>query len=244
MDRNGQIFVPKIGALTVAGIRYDQLESYIHSAIANLYKDFELNVTTGQLRSIQIFVLGNARQPGVYTVSSLSTLVTALFASGGPSATGTMRHIELRRGNQIVTEFDVYDMLRNGDKSHDSQLLPGDVIYIPAVGPQVAVIGSITEPGIYEFKGETSVSSIVNTAAGLSSLASLDRALLERVENHRRRQVDEFALDASGLQRQLKDGDILRVFPISPRFENSVTLRGNVSNRGDTFGTKACASLT
>src|SRR4051812_8744408 len=85
VDRNGQIFIPKVGALSVAGLRYEQLESYIHAAVGNLYKDFDLNVTLGQLRSIQIFVLGSARQPGVYTVSSLSTLVNALFASGGPS---------------------------------------------------------------------------------------------------------------------------------------------------------------
>lgn len=232
VDRNGQIFLPRVGSLTVAGIRYDQLESYLHSAIANLYKDFELNVSIGQLRSIQIFVLGNARQPGVYTVSSLSTLVTALFASGGPSATGSMRHIELRRENKTVTDFDIYDLLRKGDKSCDAQLLPGDVIYIQPVGPQMAILGSVTEAGIYELKGESTVSSLLKDAAGLSNLASVDRALLERVENHRRRGVDEFALDDAGLKRQLKDGDILRVFPISPRFENAVTLRGNVAQPG------------
>ena len=92
----------------------------------------------GQLRSIQIFVLGSARQPGAYTVSSLSTLVNALFASGGPSATGSMRHIQLRRDNRVLVDFDIYDLLRRGDKSHDVQLLPGDVIYIPPAGPQVA----------------------------------------------------------------------------------------------------------
>ncbi len=232
VDRNGQIFIPKVGTVTVAGLRYDQLESGIRSAIANLYKDFELNVTMGQLRSIQIFVLGSARQPGVYTVSSLSTLVTALFASGGPSATGSMRHIQLRRANQIVTEFDVYDMLRNGDKSHDAQLLPGDVIYIPPVGPQTAVIGSVTEAGIYELQDSSTVASILKDAAGLTNLAGADRALLERVQDHRRRQIDEFALDAAGLQRSLKDGDILRIFPISPKFENVVTLRGNVAQPG------------
>jgi len=97
VDRNGQIFVPTIGALTVAGLPYEQLQSFLRSAFAKLYKDFDLNVTLGQLRSIQVFVLGSARQPGVYTISSLSTLVNALFASGGPSATGTMRHIQLRR---------------------------------------------------------------------------------------------------------------------------------------------------
>ena len=232
VDRNGQIFLPKIGTVNVAGVRYDQLESYIHAAVANLYKDFELNVTMGQLRSIQIFVLGSARRPGTYTVSSLSTLVNALFASGGPSATGTMRHIQLRRANQTIAEFDIYDLLRNGDKSGDAQLLAGDVIYIPPVGPQTAILGSVTEPGIYELKGDTAIGSILKDAAGLTNLASSDRALLERVENRRRRQVDEFALDASGLQRELKDGDILRIFPISPKFGNAVTLRGNVAQPG------------
>ncbi len=232
VDRNGQIFLPKLGTLTVAGLRYEQVESYLRAAIGNLFKGFELNVTMGQLRSIQIFVLGSARQPGAYTVSSLSTLVDALFASGGPSATGSMRHIQLRRANRLLTDFDIYDLLRRGDKSHDVQLLPGDVIYIPPAGPQVAIMGSVNEPGIYELKGETTIASALKDAGGITNLAEADRALLERIENHRRRRVDDFPLDASGLQRVLSDGDMLRVFPISPRFENAVTLRGNVAEPG------------
>lgn len=232
VDRNGQIFLPRIGTLNVAGLRYQQLEGFLHAAVGNLYKDFELNVTMGQLRTIQIFVLGSARQPGVYTVDSLSTLVDALFVSGGPSATGTMRQIQLRRGDRVVTEFDLYDLLRRGDKSHDVQLLPGDVIYIAPVGPQVAIIGSVNEPGIYELKGETSVAAALKDASGLTNLAEADRALLERIENHRRRHVDEFALDGSGLQRALRDGDMLQVFPISPQFDNTVTVRGNVAQPG------------
>ncbi len=162
VDRNGQIFLSRVGSLTVAGLRYEQLDSYLHSAIGNLYKGFELNVTMGQLRSIQIFVLGSARQPGTYTVSSLSTLVNALFASGGPSATGSMRHIQLRRDNRVLVDFDIYDLLRRGDKSHDVQLLPGDVIYIPPAGPQVAIMGSVNEPGIYELKGETTIAEALS----------------------------------------------------------------------------------
>ena len=103
--------------LNVAGLRYEQLEGFLRIAVGTIYKDFELNVTLGQLRSIQIFVLGSARQPGAYTVSSLSTLLNALFASGGPSATGTMRHIQLRRGERQPTELDLYDVLQR-ETSH------------------------------------------------------------------------------------------------------------------------------
>jgi protein involved in polysaccharide export with SLBB domain len=232
VDRNGQISLPRVGTLTVAGLRYEQLESFLRNAVGNLYKDFQLNVTMGRLRSIQVFVLGSARQPGAYTVSSLSTLVNALFASGGPSATGTMRRIQLRRGDQQLTEFDVYDLLRRGDKSRDVQLLPGDVIYIPPIGPQVAIADNVNDPGIYELKGDTTVAEALANAGGLTSLARVDRMILERIENHTRRRVEEFPLDGSGLQRVLMDGDLLRIGLISPHFENSVTLRGNVARPG------------
>jgi protein involved in polysaccharide export with SLBB domain len=232
VDRNGQIYLPKVGSLTVAGLRYAQVEGYLHSAISALFKDFELNVTLGQLRSIQIFVLGSARQPGGYTVSSLSTLVDALFAAGGPSASGTMRHIQLRRGGQTLTEFDIYDLMQKGDKSHDLRLLPGDVIYFPSIGAQVAISGDINVPGIYELKGETTVGAALKEAGGMTSLADAERVVLERIENHSSRQVEEFALDTSGQGRLLRDGDLLRVFPLSPKFENAVTLRGNVAQSG------------
>jgi polysaccharide export outer membrane protein len=232
VDRNGQINLPKVGTLTVAGLHSDQVEGYLHSAIGALYKDFELNVALGQLRSIQIFILGSARQPGGYTVSSLSTLVDALFASGGPSATGTMRHIQLRRGGQTLTEFDLYDLIQKGDKSHDVRLLPGDVIYFSPIGAQVAISGDINEPGIYELKGETTVGAALKGAGGMTSLADAERAVLERIENHTSREVEEFALDESGQGRLVSDGDLLRVFPLSPKFENAVTLRGNVAQPG------------
>lgn len=232
VDRNGQVYLPRVGTLNVAGLRYEQLEGYLHAALSALFKDFELNVVLGQLRSIQIFVLGSARQPGAYTVGSLSTLVNALFASGGPSATGSMRHIQLRRGDRLLAEFDMYDLFQKGDKSHDVPLLPGDVIYIPPIGPQIAISGNVNQPGIYEVKGETTVAAALEGAGGLTSLAGAERVLLERIENHSSRRVEEFPLDGSGFARLLQDGDLLRIFPLSPRFENAVTLRGNVAQPG------------
>ena len=232
LDRNGQINLPKVGTLTMAGLRYSQAEGFLHTAIGALFKDFELNVTLGQLRSIQIFVLGDARQPGSYTVSSLSTLVDALFTSGGPSATGTMRHIQLRREGRTTTEFDLYELLQKGDKSHDVRLLPGDVIFIPSIGPQIAVSGDVNQPGIYELKGETTVAVALEGAGGMTSLADAERAVLERIENHASRSIEEFPLEDSGKTRLVRDGDLLRVFPLSPRFSNAVTLRGSVAQPG------------
>jgi polysaccharide biosynthesis/export protein len=232
VDRNGQVYLPRVGTLNVAGLRYEQVEGYLHAAVSALFKDFELNVALGQLRSIQIFVLGSARQPGAYTVGSLSTLVNALFASGGPSATGSMRHIQLRRGNRVVAEFDMYDLVQKGDKSHDVSLLPGDVIYIPPIGAQIAISGNVNEPGIYELKAETTVAGALDGAGGLTSLAGAERVLLERIDHHSTRRVEEFPLDASGFARLLHDGDVLRIYPLSPKFENAVTLRGNVAEPG------------
>ena len=112
-------------------------------AIGRVYRNFDLTADIGQIRAIQVYVAGEARRPGVYTVSSLSTLVDAIFASGGPSIQGSMRDIELRRGSQVVTDFDLYDLLAHGDKSKDVKLLPGDVIFIPPVGAEVAITGSV-----------------------------------------------------------------------------------------------------
>lgn len=232
VDRNGQISLPKVGTLNVAGLHYDQLDGYLRNAIGTIYKGFELNVTMGHLRSIQIFVLGSARRTGGFTVSSLSTFVDALITSGGPSATGSMRHIQLRRSGRPTAEFDVYDLLRNGDKSHDVQLLPGDVIFIPTVGPQVAIVGSVKEPGIFELKSETTISGALEAAGGLTNLAMTERVILETIDDRRKHHVDEFRLDTAGLQRLLLDGDLLKVSPISSEFDNAVTIRGNVASPG------------
>jgi protein involved in polysaccharide export with SLBB domain len=131
-----------------------------------------------------------------------------------------------------MAEFDVYDLVQKGDKSHDVPLLPGDVIYIPPIGAQVAISGSVNQSGIYDLKGETTVAAALEGAGGLTSLAGAERVLLERIENHSTRRVEEFPLDATGLAKLLQDGDLLHIFPLSPKFENAVTLRGNVAQPG------------
>jgi protein involved in polysaccharide export with SLBB domain len=234
VDRGGEIFLPKVGTLSVAGLKYQQLPEYFRTAIGRVFRNFDLTVSLGQLRSIQVFVVGQARRPGSYTVSSLCTLVNALFASGGPSTSGSTRHIQLKRTSGVITEFDFYDLLIKGDKSKDARLLPGDVIYIAPVGPQIAVAGSVNVPAIYELRGGTSLRDAIEMAGGLATTADGQKAVIERIENHNTRRVEEFPLDGQGLERALHDGDVVRIFSLSPHFENAVTLRGNVAHPGRT----------
>ncbi|MGA2989176.1 MAG: SLBB domain-containing protein [Candidatus Korobacteraceae bacterium] len=231
VDRNGQIFIPKVGTLTVAGIKYSNLEGFLKRELSRVFRNFEMSASLSQLRTIEVFVLGSARRPGRYTISSLSTLVNALFASGGPSTYGSMRDIELKREGKTITNFDLYDVLVFGDKSKDVALLPGDVIYIPPVGQEIALAGSVNLPAIYEIKGED-LRGAIRLAGGLSSLADGQQVTIERIENRTVRKVDILPLDGRGLSTKLRDGDVIRIVSISPRFENAVTLRGSVANPG------------
>ena len=232
VDRNGAIFVPKVGNLNVSGLKFEQLRGFLASQIGRIYQNFDLNITMGDLRSIDIFVVGQASQPGRYTISSLSTLTNAIFASGGPSYTGSMRRIQLKRGAKVVTELDLYDLVIKGDKSHDVALLPEDVLYFLPVGPQVALGGQVNTPAIYELKGETSLADLFAMAGGLNNTAFGGKVFVEEIQNRSSRRVEEVALDAVGLARPMKDGDVLNVTPLSPKFENAVTLRGNVASPG------------
>ena len=184
------------------------------------------------MRAIQVFVVGHARRPGSYTVSSMSTLVNAVFAAGGPSAKGSMRGIQLKRGNKVVTDLDLYDLLINGDKSKDAPLLPGDVIYVPPVGALVAISGSVNVPAIFELRKDGTLADLIAWAGGLASTASGQKATVERIDNRKTRKVDEFNLDAAGTQTSLRDGDLVTIYSVTPRIENAVSLRGNVAQPG------------
>ncbi|HVP55520.1 MAG TPA: SLBB domain-containing protein [Candidatus Eisenbacteria bacterium] len=232
VDRNGTIFIPKVGQLNVSGLRFEQLQGFLASQIGRIYQNFDLTVTLGDLRSIDIYVVGQASQPGRYTVSSLSTLANAIFASGGPSPAGSMRRIQLKRGARVVTEFDLYDLLISGDKSHDALLQPEDVIYYPPVGPQAGVGGQVKNPAIFELKGDTTLANLFTLAGGLTNTAYGGKVFIEEILNRNSRRVAEVSLDAAGMARPVKDGDLVNVIPLSPKFENAVTLRGNVASPG------------
>ncbi len=232
VDRSGGVYIPQVGNVNVSGIQFKQLPDYLRSQLEKVFRNFDLSVNMGQLRSIQIFVMGHARRPATYTVSSLSTLVNALFASGGPSAQGSMRRIQLRRGANLAAEIDLYDLLLRGDKSGDIRLTPEDVIFIPPVGAQVAASGSLKNPAIYELKNEKTVGELIQMAGGLAATADRKRARIERIKDGVSREVLNLSLDPDSMGMALADGDVFQALAIAPRFENAVTLRGNVANPG------------
>lgn len=232
VDRTGSVFIPSVGSLRVAGLRYDQLEPYLRNSIGRVYKNFQLSATLGKMRSIRVLVVGQVRRPGTYTISSLSTAVNALFAAGGPSKVGSMRDIQIRRSGKPPETLDLYDLIASGDQSKDATLSAGDVIYVPPVGHLIAVAGTISIPAIYELKDRTTLGQIIHYAGGLTDTTDGDHVTLERVDGHHVRKVESVPLNEAGLGRELQGGDVIRFFPITPRFENAVTLRGNVAVPG------------
>jgi polysaccharide export outer membrane protein len=232
VDRSGQVYIPRVGQISVAGVHYSELEQHLKTEISKVFRNFNVTVNVERLRSIQVLVVGNARYPGTYTISSLSTLVNAIFASGGPTPQGSLRHIQVRRDSAMITDFDFYDLLIKGDKSKDVRLQPGDVLYIPPVGPLAAISGSVNTPAIYELKENSTLSDLIEIAGGLSSLADTSRITIERLVNHQTRKTLEFPFDSTSRSMPLQDADIVRVLSIVPSFQDTVTLRGNIANPG------------
>jgi polysaccharide export outer membrane protein len=231
VDRTGSITLPEVGPIHVAGIRFGQLSEFLKTEIGRMYRNFDLSVSVGHLRSIQVFVTGEARKPGNYTISSLSTLLNAIFTSGGPTAQGSLRDIQVRRQGATIVDFDLYDLLLRGDKSKDLPLQSGDIIFIPEVGPQIAVLGSVKRPAIYELRNETTVSAAIALAGGETNTAGASQVRLERVFEHTMRSLQDID-PASATTVKVADGDVVSVGSILEKFRDSVTLRGNVANPG------------
>lgn len=232
VDRNGQVSIPRVGTVSVAGLKANEVEGQLRSQIGRIFKNFSLNVTLGQLRSIQVFVVGQARKPGSYTVSSLSTLVNVVFASGGPGPNGSMRHVQLKRSGKLVTELDLYDFITNGSKGQDLRLQPADVIVFAPAGPRVALLGALDTPAVYELKDNTeSITQVLTYGGGTGASTNPSTAQLERIDPSNPkapRSVRTVDLGAAGAT-PLRDGDVLTLFGVSPQFANAVTLRGNVA---------------
>jgi protein involved in polysaccharide export with SLBB domain len=231
VDRDGNINLPKVGTIYVAGLTFKELKEVLNKEFSKYFKNFEINVSMGQLKTIKVYVVGHAKAPGAYSVSSLSTLINALFEAGGPSKTGSMRDIQVKRNGKTIVHFDMYEFLLKGDKTKDIRLMPEDVIFIPPAGPLVAIAGSVKVPAIYELKDEKTVGDLIKLAGGLTEIAFKGRVQIERVIDNIRQIVFEADLE-SALNYELKKGDIVKVFPIFPD-KRFVRIYGAIQRPGE-----------
>ncbi|MDP2167102.1 MAG: SLBB domain-containing protein [Thermodesulfovibrionales bacterium] len=236
VDRDGNIALPKIGIMGVTGLTFQELKETLYKEFSKYFGAFEMNVSMGSLRSIRVYIVGNAARPGAYTVSALSTLINALFEAGGPSKVGTMRAIELKRNGKTVMVFDMYDFLLRGDKTKDMRLMPEDVIFIPSVGPFAGIAGNVKVPAIYELKGNTKLLDLIRTAGGLTSAAFSGRVQVQRIQDHRFITLFEGDMVGIGEEHEknfaLADGDIVKIYSVVDT-KNTALVSGAVANPGE-----------
>lgn len=238
VDRSGRITVPRVGAIMVSGVRYADLPGVISKRVAQVFRNFELSVSLGQLRGVRVYVTGFVSRPGAYTVNSLSSIANAVVRAGGPSASGSFRQITLRRGGAVVSTLDFYDLLLKGDRSADVLVQAEDVVFIGPIGPQVAAIGSVNRPAIYELKKGETVADVLRMAGGTSPVANNSVFALERMDE--RSTVRVVQVDATQVeQTEMRNGDVLRAFnavtvasPIK-RQNKRVRIEGEVLRPGD-----------
>jgi len=251
VTREGFVVIPQVGQLYVANLTLGQLEDLLYARLGRVYSGVRrgagattrFSISVSRLRMNQVFVLGDVERPGSYMVSSAGTAITALYAAGGPTANGSMRNIQVKRGGQLAGTLDLYDYLLQGDASGDARLQTGDVVFVPPRGLRVRVIGEVIRPGTYELKAEESVADLIRAAGGMRAEASRRRIQIERILPPSQRLVDgrdriTVDIDAETLQNggagrvSLAAGDVVRVFPVAERVRNTIEVLGNVWSPG------------
>ena len=195
----------------VAGVRYAELRDVIARRVAQVFKNFQISVSLGQLRGVRVYVTGFVQRPGAYSVSSLSTIAGALVKAGGPSAAGSFRNIQLRRGRTVVSTFDFYDLLLKGDRSNDRVVQPDDVIHVGPLGTQVALIGSVNQPAIFELKPGETLADVLRMAGGFTPVADINRLAVERLDDRNTTRITQLELPQA-MSGELRSGDVLRAF--------------------------------
>ena len=233
VSRDGTISFPNSGPLSVAGLGFDEARQQIRTRVQEQYIGVQASVSLGELRSIRVFVLGEARNPGSYTVSSLSTITNALYVSGGIQQTGSLRNVQHKRNGELVGTLDLYDLLMSGDSSGDNRLQPGDVIFIPPVGKRAGIGGEVQRPALYELNGERSLEDLVEMAGGLTPQAYPQRVNIERTNEDFLRIIAEADYtEAKGKNARIQPGDKVTIASISDITGQYVEVRGAATRDG------------
>ncbi len=233
VDRDGKITIPQIGPLFVAGMTFEEMSKQIIKQAEQIVGT-NVDISMGSLKTIQIFILGDVRRPGPYTIGSFATITDALLMAGGPTEIGSMRNVQLRRKGQLITTFDLYDLLLKGDKSKDMTLMAGDVVFVPVTGPLVGIAGNVKRPAIYELRHHFDLGNLIELAGGIIPTAYTQQIQVERIVKNERHVV--FDINDKDLVKaaevKIQDADLVKIFSIVDMNVNAVYLNGNVKRPG------------
>jgi polysaccharide export outer membrane protein len=261
VDQQGNVFIPTVGQVFVSGIPYEELQNKLTAYLSKFYEGLTteppsvfLDVSLAKLKPIKIFVMGEVSQPGGYNISSFATVFNALYAVGGPLVSGSLREIRVIRNNKVITTVDLYDYLLEGKLIGDVRLQNNDMIFIPPRKKSVSIKGEVLRPAIYELKENENLEKLLHFSGGLKTTAYIGRAQVERIipfDQREKYSVEKEILDidlTSFIRKMvsdisLYDKDIITVFPIIDKIENSVTIQGAVRRPGN-YDLNKAATIT
>ncbi len=235
VNREGRVFIPKAGDIVCYGLNLEELQKRFRERLSKVYSEFNLSVTLGKIRTIKVYIYGDVKQPGGYTLSSLSTLFNALYAARGPNERGSMRKVRLLRGGETVNQVDLYDFLLSGDSSDDSKLESEDVVFVPLAGEMVTVNGEVRRPAIYELTGGEQIDGVIALAGGMKPTAYGSRVMIDRIGDNDSRKILDVDLTSQSETNSpivMQGGDEVTVFSIDEIHDNVVYLSGHVKHPG------------
>lgn len=241
VDREGRLSLPEVGAVLVSGKPLGEVQDSVQRVLRTQFRDVSADVSLLRLRTVRVYVVGEVSSPGAYDLSSLSTPLNALFAAGGVTASGSLRHLQHYRGNQLVEEVDGYDLLLHGIRGNLQRLENGDSLRVPPVGPSVTIEGMIRRPGVYELRGEKDLGEVLELSGGILPAAALRHIEVQRLEAHEKRTMlsleigegsDKDELRTAFERFAIQDGDEIHIFPIAPYNTQAVYLEGHVLRPG------------
>jgi polysaccharide biosynthesis/export protein len=233
VTRDGRILVPEIGDLQVGGMTFEEAKYIINEKAVKLRIGVKTAITLSNLQTIQITVVGEVEKPGLYTISGLSSLINSIIITGGVKQTGSLRNIQLKRGQRVIATLDMYDVLIKGHTKENIYLRHGDVIVVPPIGRTTGIAGEVVRPAIYELKSEQNIRDLITLAGGLLATAAPKKAQIKRVNRLTDRfELIQVDLNKSGADQKIANGDVVRIFPVNAKIDNAIILKGNILEPG------------
>ncbi|HAV1357086.1 TPA: OtnA protein [Vibrio parahaemolyticus] len=233
VNRAGIINFPSLGPVQVAGMTFSDVRDSLNQRVKEQMIGVRSDISLGEMRTMQVFVMGDAYKPGAYTVSALTTISQAIYYSGGFSESGALRNVQLKRNGQVIRKLDMYDLLLKGDARNDIRLLPGDVVFIGALGNTISIDGEVNRPAIYEIKPGETYKQAIQMAGGFTANAYGDQIEVKRYAAKGARDALTLNFSQSHDQQiKVKDGDAVNVLKKNEELTRYVQIEGDVRHPG------------